>query len=379
MINRFSFSRTAAVAVKEFIQMKRDKITLGMMIGIPLLQLLLFGFAINSDPKHLPTIIYNGDSYNSFTMRFVSALKNSEYFDLKRDVFSADKAEHALLSGKADFVLSIPPGFYRKLLSGKHPKILLEANSVDPQTVGAAISVANTAFENTLQEYSKGSLSYLYRKNKGADFVVHRNFNPNKIMQYSTVPSLLGVILTLTLVMITSLSMTRETERGTMENLLCMPVTPIEVLLGKIVPYILMGLIQMVLILVAGRYIFDVPLKGNVALLFGLGFVFIVASLAVGIVFSTIAKNQLQAVMMSMFFFLPSIMLSGFMFPFKAMPFWAQYIGTCLPLTHFNIIIRGIMIKGAGFEDLHVHLYCILAFFVVVMFIGIFRYRRTLD
>ena len=379
MMTKFSLNRVIAVAVKEFIQVKRDKITLGMMIGIPLLQLILFGFAINSEPKHLSTVVYCGDSYNAFTMRYVSALKNSRYFELKKDVFSADEAKHELLSGDADFVLTIPPGFYRKMLSGKKPEILLEANSVDPQTTSAAVAVAQTAFDNVLKEFAKGPLTYLYKNNKGAGFIVHRNFNPDNIMQYSTVPSLLGVILTLTLVMITSLSMTKEAERGTMENLLCMPVSPVEVLLGKIGPYIVMGLIQMVLILIAGHFIFHVPVVGNVLQLFFFGLIFIIATLSVGIVFSTIAKNQLQAVMMSMFFFLPSIMLSGFMFPFKAMPEWAQWIGICLPLTHFNIIVRGIMIKGAEFSDLISHMYSIIAFFVIVMLIGIARYRRTLD
>ena len=263
------------------------------------------------------------------------------------------------------------------MIRGEKPGILLEADSVDPQTVGAALSVASQVFNNTVTKFGVGPLDYLKGSPGLVELKIHKNYNPDQVMQFSTVPSLLGVILTLTLVFITALSMTRESERGTMENLLCMPVKPIEVLLGKIGPYIVMGLTQMVLIIVLGYYLFDVPVNGSLLLLFGLGLVFIIATLSVGIVFSTIARNQLQAVQMSMFFFLPSIMLSGFMFPFKAMPMWAQYIGQCLPLTHFNIIVRGIMIKGAGFKDLQMQLYYIVIFLVVCFSFRGFKIQKN--
>jgi len=374
-----SFFRIAAIVKKEFIQMIRDKLTLAMMIGIPIVQLVIFGFAINSNPKHLSTYVLNGDGYSSFSQQFISGLQSSKYFDIKDTLYSQNKAKHNMLSGKAVFIVNIPPNFYRNLIRGERPQILLEADSVDPQTVGAAIAVANRVFKNTVQSFAKGNLSFIKGSDDLVDFKVHKKYNPNQIMQFSTVPSLLGVILTLTLVFITALSMTREAERGTMENLLCMPVKPIEVLLGKIGPYIIMGLVQMVLIVLLGHYLFNVPVNGSILLLLLMGLVFIIATLSVGIVFSTIARNQLQAVQMSMFFFLPSIMLSGFMFPFKAMPTWAQYIGLCLPLTHFNIIVRGIMIKGAGFTDLQMQLYYIIIFLVIVLTIGVLRYRKTLD
>ena len=378
-MRKISFSRIAAIVKKEFIQMKRDKLTLAMMVGIPIVQLIIFGFAINSNPKHLPTYILNGDGYSTFTRNFTSALQNSEYFDVKETIYSQDKAKHKLLSGDATFIVNIPPGFYNKLVRGEKPKILLEADSVDPQTVGSALAVAGIVFKNTVSAFAKGPLKFIKGSDDLVELKIHKNYNPNQIMQFSTVPSLLGVILTLTLVFVTALSMTREAERGTMENLLCMPVKPIEVLLGKIGPYVVMGVIQMVLIVILGHYLFSVPVNGNIILLLFMGLVFIIATLSVGIVFSTIARNQLQAVQMSMFFFLPSIMLSGFMFPFKAMPIWAQYIGQCLPLTHFNIIVRGIMIKGAGFKDLQMQLYYITIFMIVVLAIGVLRYRKTLD
>ncbi len=378
-MSKISFSRIAAIVKKEFIQMKRDKPTLAMMVGIPIVQLIIFGFAINSNPKHLPTYIINGGESSSFVRHFTASLQNSDYFDIKEVIYSQKQAEKDLLSGKATFIINIPPGFDRKLVRGEKPNILLEADSVDPQTVGAALAVANQVFNNTVSTFAVGPLDYLKGNPGLVGLKIHKNYNPDQVMQFSTVPSLLGVILTLTLVFITALSMTRESERGTMENLLCMPVKPIEVLLGKIGPYIVMGLIQMVLIIVLGYYLFDVPVNGSLLLLFSLGLVFIIATLSVGIVFSTIARNQLQAVQMSMFFFLPSIMLSGFMFPFKAMPVWAQYIGQSLPLTHFNIIVRGIMIKGAGFKDLQMQLYYIIIFLVVVLILGVLRYRRTLD
>ena len=378
-MKKISFSRIVAIVKKEFVQMRRDKLTLAMMIGIPIVQLIIFGFAINSNPKHLSTYILNGDGQSQFTRHFISSLQNSKYFDIKGTLYSPDKAQHNMLSGKATFIITIPPGFNNKLIRGENPEILLEADSVDPQTIGSALAVANIVFKNSVSTFAKGSLQYLKGSDDLVQLKIHRNYNPNQIMQFSTVPSLLGVILTLTLVFVTALSMTREAERGTMENLLCMPVRPIEVLLGKIGPYIVMGLIQMVLIVILGHYLFNVPVNGNILLLLLMGLVFIIATLSVGIVFSTIARNQLQAVQMSMFFFLPSIMLSGFMFPFKAMPVWAQYIGQCLPLTHFNIIVRGIMIKGAGFKDLQMQLYYIVIFMVIVLTIGVLRYRKTLD
>jgi ABC-2 type transport system permease protein len=374
-----SFFRIIAIVKKEFIQMKRDKLTLAMMVGIPIVQLIIFGFAINSNPKHLPTYVLNGDGHSIFARRFVSGLQNSHYFDIKETIYSQEKAKHDMLSGKATFVVNIPPGFNDRLIKGENPKILLEADSVDPQTVGSALAVAERVFKNTISSYAKGPLKFIKGDNDLVELKIHKNYNPNQVMQFSTVPSLLGVILTLTLVFVTALSMTREAERGTMENLLCMPVKPIEVLLGKIGPYIIMGLIQMTLIVILGHYLFNVPVNGNFLLLLSMGLVFIIATLSVGIVFSTIARNQLQAVQMSMFFFLPSIMLSGFMFPFKAMPIWAQYIGQCLPLTHFNIIVRGIMIKGAGFKDLQMQLYYIIIFMIVVLTVGVLRYRKTLD
>ncbi len=379
MKSKISFTRIRAIVFKEFIQIRRDKLTLGMMLGIPIIQLILFGFAINSNPKHLPTAVINGDGYNQFTTTFISSLENSEYFDVRKEISSEKKAKELMLSNKASFVITIPPGFYNKMLRGEKPQILLDADSVNSQSVGTGISVAQEIFNRVNNNIATGPLSYLKSKAQASRLIVHHDFNPDQIMQFTTVPGLIGVILTLTLVFITSLSMTKEVERGTMENLLCLPVKPIEVLLGKMGPYVVMGFIQLIITLVAAKYIFGIPVNGNPVLLLFLGLLFIIVCLAVGIVFSTIARNQLQAVQMSMFFFLPSILLSGFMFPFQAMPEWAQFIGNCLPLTHFNVIAWGIMVKGSSLYDLHTSVYAILVFLAVVLGVGVLRYRRTLD
>lgn len=374
----FSFSRFSAMVVKEFIQMRRDRVTFAMMIGIPLLQLVLFGYAINSDPKHLPTAVLLADR-GPQGRTFLYALKNSDYFEFKRELSSEEEAREALARGEVQFVVDIPEDFSRDLLRGARPSILLEADASDPAATSNAVnsvkSLISTAFVNDF----KGPLSWLASEQDAIDLRVHALYNPEAITQFNIVPGLMGVVLTMTLVMITGLAITRERERGTMENLLSMPTRPLEVLCGKIVPYILFGYIQGALILVAARFLFAVPMVGNVALLLVAAFVFIVANLAMGITFSTLAKNQLQAVQMSFFFFLPSLLLSGFMFPFRGMPRWAQVIGEAFPLTHFLRIVRGILLKGNGVEEIRHELWPIAVFATVVIVLGVGRYQKTLD
>jgi ABC-2 type transport system permease protein len=373
-----SFGRFLAIVVKEFIQMRRDRLTFGMIVGIPLVQLMLFGFAINGDPKHLPTAVLQGDS-SRYGRSLLAALKNSDYFNFVREVHSVEEAETALARGEVQFVVTIPENFGRRLLRGEKPVILVEADATDPSATGNAIASLRTLLTGALQNDLTGPLAFLAGSDGPVNLRVHARYNPEAVSQYNIVPGLMGVVLTMTMVMITGLAMTRERERGTMENLLSMPTRPLEVLLGKIVPYILVGYIQAELILTAARIIFHVPMIGSIPLLLVCTSVFIAANLAMGITFSTLAKNQLQAVQMTFFFFLPSLLLSGFMFPFRGMPEWAQIIGEILPLTHFLRIIRGILLKGNGIQEVILQLWQIILFAAVVLTIGVKRYRRTLD
>ncbi len=373
-----SISRFLAMVSKEFVQMRRDRVTFGMMVGIPLMQLILFGFAINSDPKYLPTAILCNDE-SPFSRSLVAAMQNSEYYHVTRFLESEDEAERALARGEVLFVLNIPPNFGRDLARGDRPSFLLEADATDPMAVGNAVSALRVLAETAFARDLTGSLSSLQATPGPADFRLHAKYNPEASSQVNIVPGLMGVVLTMTLVIITSLAITRERERGTMENLLITPVRPIEVMLGKITPYIVVGYVQMALIVLAARLIFHVPVYGSMVLLFAASFLFIAANLAVGITFSTVAKNQLQAVQMSFFFFLPSILLSGFMFPFRGMPEWAQWIGSVLPLTHYLRIVRGVVLKGNSLPDIVPSLWPIAAFLLVVLVIAVKRYRQTLD
>ena len=376
----FSFSpkRFAAMVSKEFTQMRRDRVTFGMMVGIPLLQLILFGYAINSDPKHLPTAILDNDR-SVFSRDMAMAMKNSLYFQFTEELQTEAEADELLRLGRIQFVLTIPQNFGRDLIRGKRPVVLLEADATDPSATSNAVSAIRQAATDAFNRDLTGPLLSLRAGEGPVDLRLHARYNPEAITQYNIVPGLMGVVLTMTLVIITSLAITRERERGTMENLLITPVRPTEVLLGKILPYIIVGYLQMVLIVLAARLLFHVPVIGSLPLLFLVSFPFIAANLGVGITFSTIAQNQLQAVQMSFFFFLPSILLSGFMFPFQGMPEWAQWIGSVLPLTHYLRVVRGIVLKGNGFFDILPHMWPIGLFLLVSLGLGVKRYRQTLD
>ncbi|NDY57172.1 ABC transporter permease [Desulfovibrio sulfodismutans] len=378
MMRFFSASRFAAMVAKEFVQMRRDRVTFGMMVGIPLLQLILFGYAINSDPKHLPTAVLDNDR-SIFSRTVLSAMKNSQYFEFTQEIDGEARADELLRLGQVQFVVTIPPDFGRDLVRGKRPVLLLEADATDPSATSNAAASMQQIVRGTINRDLTGPLAMLQARDGPVELRFHPRYNPEAITQFNIVPGLMGVVLTMTLVIITSLAITRERERGTMENLLITPVRPLEVLLGKLVPYILVGYLQMGLIVVAAKYLFQVPFLGSLPLLFAVSFLFIAANLGVGITFSTVAQNQLQAVQMSFFFFLPSILLSGFMFPFQGMPEWARYIGSVLPLTHFLRIVRGVVLKGNGLADIAPHLWPIALFLVVSLGIGVKRYRQTLD
>jgi ABC-2 type transport system permease protein len=375
---RFTFHRFWAVVMKELIQMRRDRLTFGMMVGIPLLQLTLFGYAINSDPKHLPTALRLADE-GPFARTLVSELRNSGYFELVRVTDSEAEVERMLRLGTVQFVINIPQDFTRGILRGERPTVLVEADATDPAATGPAIAAFRAIADTALDRDLVGPLARLRATRGPMDIAVHAHYNPENITQYNVVPGLMGVVLTMTMVIITALAITRERERGTMENLLATPVRPFEVIAGKILPYIAVGYVQVSLILLAARWLFNVPMIGSLVLLYVISLLFIAANLAMGITFSTLARNQLQAMQMAFFFFLPSILLSGFMFPFRGMPSWAQALGTCLPLTHFLRIARGILLKGNGVSEILPEVWPIAVFVAVAMTVSIKRYRRTLD
>ena len=374
----FSVPRLWAIVVKEFIQMRRDRVTFGMMIGVPLIQLVLFGYAINADPKRLPTAVLMAD-YGPQGRTVLHAIRNSGYFEFTRELTSEQEGRDVLARGDVQFVVNIPQGFTRELLRGERPAILIEADATDPAATSNAIGSLRMVLTKALEHDLKGPLVFLAGREDPIELRVHAQYNPEAITQYNIVPGLMGVVITMTMVMITGLAITRERERGTMENLLSMPTRPFEVMVGKIIPYILVGYVQLGLILLAARVLFDVPMHGNLGLLLLVAFLFITANLAMGITFSTLAENQLQAVQLSFFFFLPSLLLSGFMFPFRGMPQWAQAVGELLPLTHFLRVVRGILLKGNGLHEIALHLWQIALFAVVALAVGIKRYRQTLD
>ncbi|MFP5306870.1 MAG: ABC transporter permease [Gammaproteobacteria bacterium] len=372
-----SWRRLWAVVRKEFIQMRRDRLTFAMMVGIPIIQLAIFGYAINMDPKRLPTAVVVADP-SPFARSLVAAVEATGYFSIVAEADTA-RAARLLERGDVQFVLTIPVDFSRRLVRGERPAVLLEADASDPAATSNALAALEPLTREALRHDLKGALAPLGTGAPAFEWRVHRLYNPEGLTEYNIVPGLMGVILTMTMIMMTALGMTRELERGTMENLLAMPVRPLEVMVGKIMSYVLVGYVQVVLILLAAHYVFAVPVAGSVTWLGICVLLFIVANLTVGITFSSLARNQTQAMQMSFFFFLPSILLSGFMFPFRGMPVWAQAIGEVLPLTHFLRVVRGILLKGYGIAESLPHLWPLLLFTVVVMSIGLRRFRRTLD
>jgi ABC-2 type transport system permease protein len=373
-----SWSRWVGIIVKEFTQLRRDRLTFGMIIGIPVLQLILFGYAINSDPKRLPTAVLAADS-SAYSRTLLAAMQTSGYFRIDKTVSSEEELEVLLAQGRVQFAITIPENFGRKLVRGERPVLLVEADATDPTATGNAISALTQIALSSLQRDLSGTLADLKPVPPPVEMRVHKRYNPEGITAHNIVPGLIGTILTMTMVLMTGLAMTRERERGTFENLLATPALPIEVMTGKIVPYILIGLIQVSLIIGAALLLFEVPMQGNALLLYFVVLIFIAANLTLGITFSSIARNQLQAMQMTFFFFLPSILLSGFMFPFRGMPEWAQWLGSLLPLTHFLLCVRGIMLKGNTLLDLWPQIWPILVFMVVVIGIGLGFYKRTLD
>jgi ABC-2 type transport system permease protein len=374
----FSRARWWSMVLKEFMQLKRDRITFAMIIGIPIMQTALFGYAINTNPRHLDTAIISSDDSN-ITRSFIAGLESSSYFNIVATLPNEEAGREALAQGRVLFVVSIPAGFTRQLLRHERPSLLIEADATNPTATDSALAAVNGIAQSVIDKEITGPLASLAGSAPPFSVNIHQLYNPDNITQYFVVPGLTGMVLTLTMVMMTGLAITRERERGTMENLLAMPVTPLEVMAGKLVPYIGIGLLQASIILLAAHYVFHVPFFGNIGAVYLSALLFIAANLTVGITFSSLARNQLQAVQLAIFFFLPNIMLSGFMFPFQGMPGWAQAIGNLLPLTYFLRLIRGILLKGNGWADSWPSVWPMLVFTVILMFIASVTYRRTLD
>lgn len=375
-----SFSRILAVLTKEFTQLTRDRLTYAMIVGIPIIQLTLFGYAINSDPKHLPAAVYVQDQ-GTFSRSILGALKRSDYFDLKYSARSPAEMHRLIERGAVQFAITIPGDFTRRVIRQDQPQVLVEADASDPAATGGAVAALVQLPQYALMHDLKGPVAAAAAPvtSKPFEVIVQRRYNPENITAYNIVPGLVATILTLTLVLMTALAMTRETERGTMETLLSTPLRPIEVMIGKLTPYVMVGIIQASLILTAARLLFGVPMAGGwLALILGL-FLFIVGSLSLGFLISTLARNQLQAMQMAFFYFLPSILLSGFLFPFRGMPQWAQWLGTAFPVTHMLRVVRGSMLKGVGISDSLPSLEALSIFVLIVATIAVRQYRTTLD
>ena len=377
---RFSFSlaRVWAVLAKEFTQMRRDRITFAMMLGIPIMQLLLFGYAINSDPKHLPTAVLVQDR-GVFSRSILSAMSHTGYFDINAEARSSAELDRMMAMGDAQFAVTIPPDFTRRVVRHDNPQILVEADASDPTAIGGGLGALSQLPTTALAHDLTGPLAAQPTSPPPFSVVIHRRYNPEGLSSYNVVPGLLGVVLSMTLVMMTALGVTREVERGTMETLLATPVQPLEVMVGKLAPYVVVGLVQTTVILTLARALFDVPMQGGWAPL-GVGvFLFIICSLALGFLISTVSQNQRQAMQLSFFYMLPSLLLSGFMFPFRGMPAWAQVIGSAIPVTHFLRIVRGALLKGHGFTEMWPSLGALGLIVLVVSTLAVLRYRTTLD
>jgi len=372
----FSLSRIVAVMIKEMIQMRRDRLTFAMIIAIPVLQLVLFGYAINTDPRRLPTAVVAADT-GPLARSILAGMRASEYFDVIGDPVDEAEAARLIRRGDVAYVLTIPTGFSRDVGRGETPAILIQADATDPAATSGGVNAMSRLVERAVARDVGGAATE--QTQPAVEVIVHRLYNPEGITAFNIVPGLLGTILTMTTILMTGLALTREVERGTMENLMAMPARPHEIMIGKIVPYIGLGFLQVAVILAAAAVLFRVPMEGPLLTLLGVTLIFIAANVTLGYTFSTVAHSQMQAMQMTFFFFLPSILLSGFMFPFRGMPVWAQWIGEAIPLTHFLRAVRAIMLKGGGLFDVTQHLWPLLAFWAAVATLALLRYRRTLD
>ncbi len=374
----FSFARLGALLIKEFIQMRRDRITFGMMLGVPIVQLLLFGFAINNDPKGLPAALL-ATGQDQYTRAVVTALEVSGYYRFTRRPATAAEAESLIAGGDVSFVVVIPGDFGSRVERGDNPEILVEADATDPAASSGAVGALQTLAARALLREQGREAAAAEQARAALSVTVHRRYNPEGVSQYNIVPGLLGVILQMTMVMMTAMALTREIERGTMENLLAMPATAGEIMLGKVLPFLVVGAAQVAVVLLAARTIFGVPFVGGMPLLLSSVLIFVAGLVLLGYTISTLARTQMQAMQLTFFFFLPSLMLSGFMFPFSGMPRWAQIIGETFPLTHFLRVIRAVMLKGAAIQDICFEFFALSLFIPAYALLALTRFRKTLD
>jgi len=374
----FSLDRMVAVLVKEFIQLTRDRITYALILAVPVIQMLLFGYAINTDPRHLPTAVLVQEN-SVFARSVLSGIENTSYFRIIHQARSPAELDQLVRTGQVQFAITIPGDFTRRVVRGDRAQILVEADATDPTATGSALAALSRLPAEALRHDLVGAAPPPADPGRPFEVVVHRRYNPENITAYNIVPGLLGIVLTLTLVMMTAIGVTREQERGTMESLLATPVQPLEVMIGKLAPFVIVGIIQTLLILGVARLLFDVPMAGGWGgLSLGIA-LFIIGSLGLGFLISTVTRTQLQAMQLSVFYFLPSILLSGFMFPFRGMPEWAQWLGTIIPVTHFLRVVRGALLKGQSFADMGPSLLALAVFVCAVAALALARYRTTLD
>ena len=378
MTRILSLGRLWTLLVKETIQMRRDRLTFAMMLGVPLMQLVLFGYAINNDPKALPAALV-ATTQDRYTRAIVTALELTGYYRFDHVATSAAEAEALIERGTVAFVVTIPSDFGRRVDRGDEPVLLIEADATDPAVASGAISTLGTVAAQALLHEKGTDAEAEEAARSQLNVVVHRRYNPEGITQYNIVPGLLGVILQMTMVMMTSMALTRESERGTMENLLAMPATALEIMLGKVLPYLAVGAVQVAVVLAAAKALFAVPFVGDMSLLMLGVLLFVLVLVLLGYAISTVARTQMQAMQLTVFYFLPSILLSGFMFPFRGMPVWAQALGEILPLTHFLRMIRAVMLKGAGIDNVRAPLAALVLFVLAFTLLALTRFRRTLD
>lgn len=376
--NVFSFRRLYAMLMKEFVQMRRDRVTFAMMLGVPLMQLVLFGFAINSDPKGLASAVV-ALGQDRYARALISAMEVSGYYRFVLRPQTAAEADAALAAGKVSFVLTIPSDFGRRVERGEGPTVLVEADATDPAAASGAVAALQTIAARALAREQGRAASGADAAAGALSIVVHRRYNPEGVSQYNIVPGLLGVILQMTMTIMTSVALTREIERGTMENLLALPATGAEIMLGKILPFFIVGAAQVVVILFAAKLLFAVPFVGGLPLLLASVLIFVCALVLLGYAFSTFARTQMQAMQLAFFFFLPSILLSGFMFPFSGMPAWARAVGEAFPLTHFLRVVRAVMLKGAGAAEVRSENLWLIGFLLLYAGVALLRFRKTLD
>lgn len=374
----FSWRRLTAVLFKEFVQMRRDRLTFAVMIMVPVIQLMLFGYAINSDARHMAAAVHVRED-GVFTRSFLAGLKNSTFFDIVAVTSDDEQGERLIRNGEVSFLIEIPEGFERQLVRGERPQILVTADASDPVASGGAVNAVEAIAQAAFARDLTGPLAKLAPRAPPYEIVIQRRYNPAGISAFNIVPALLGVILTMTLTMVTSIALTREAERGTLETLLATPVRPFEVMVGKTLPYVLVGAIQVAFVVIASRLLFEIPFEGSVSGFLVATSLFVMTNLMLGYLISTAVKTQMQALQATFFVFLPSILLSGFLFPFRAMPAWAQWIGEALPITHFIRVVRAILLKGAGWIDIWPNIWPLLIVLAVLSGLALLRYRRTLD